>query len=470
MGGLPVDKCKSEAFCSIIRLKKASILAIETAIKSHLTLSKYFCHCKQLNQAFMDLMELIDILQQEMKRQGAISFAQFMELALYHPEWGYYEGERNPIGRHGDYYTSVSVGSLFGELLAWQFLWWMDDGWPSSCQRGLPHKPLAGKSDADSGPAVDPSAAALPGPASVPRFHSAVRWIEAGAHDGQLARDVLRTVQRLRPDQFERLEYWIIEPSARRRSWQQRTLGDLTGNVRWLDSWDCVPATGVRGIVFANELLDALPVHRLGWDAGAQEWFEWRIEWRDGAFAWIRWPLEPPLTSPGIFADGDPIRRDLPSDLLSILPDGFTTEVCPSAERWWFEAASRLDCGYLLTLDYGLEQEDFFTPQRAGGTVRAYWKHQGISDLLARPGQQDLTAWVNFTVLKVIGEAAGLATLRHTAQASFFTEIVRRSGASAFALDADHPQRLRQFKTLVHPDHLGQTLKVLVQGRKLPCQ
>src|SRR6202035_2238276 len=92
-------------------------------------------------------------------------------------------------------------------------------------------------------------------------------------------------------------------------------------------------------------------------------------------------------------------------ELLAVLPDGFTTEVCPAAMEWWHRAARALKAGKLMTIDYGLRAEQFFTPERKEGTLRAYYRHHQSSDALARPGEQDLTAQVNFTAIETAGEA-----------------------------------------------------------------
>ncbi len=197
-------------------------------------------------------------------------------LALYCPIYGYYEKEEDNIGRRGDYYTSVSVGSLFGELLAFQFAEWLEEvpGW------GATGRVLGPDGKASAGTEV-------------------MRVVEAGAHEGGWPADVLGWLRQHRPALFERLGYWIVEPSDRRRAWQERKLGEFGPKVRWVrdlagltaraDSEPRVPhSAGVRGIIFSNELLDAMPVHRLGWDAKQRGWFEWGVTLRAGQFVWTR--------------------------------------------------------------------------------------------------------------------------------------------------------------------------------------
>src|SRR5262249_7986161 len=145
--------------------------------------------------------------------------------------------------------------------------------------------------------------------------------VEAGAHDGRLAKDILRWLQGCRPGLFEVLEYTIIEPSARRREWQERTLGEFSGKVRWGNEVSkLAELKGVRGGIFSNELLDAMPVGRFAWDAKSRSWFEWGVASEKGRFVWKRMPK--------IEGRWPNLRDALPAEngLLEVLPDGFTLE------------------------------------------------------------------------------------------------------------------------------------------------
>jgi SAM-dependent MidA family methyltransferase len=340
------------------------------------------------------------VIRQEILAAGNISFARFMQIALYCPKIGYYERPSSPVGRRGDYYTSVSVGPLFGEFLACQFADWLSH--------------------------------LRPGALSI---------VEAGAHDGQLAFDILTALRRDRPDLP--LQYGIVEPSTTRREWQRAKLDVFAGQVAWFASLDDVPE--VSGILFSNELLDAMPVHVLRWRGG--RWLEAKVSIADGQLVWCDAVLEHGLGQPAVPAELDPF-----------LPDGFQTEVSPAARRWWHTAAQKLRAGKLVTLDYGGETRDLLSPHRTAGTLRAYRHHQLMSDVLANPGEQDLTAHVNFAEIKRAGESVGLKTECFASQEEFLARIVPRI--------ADwNSERVRQFQTLTHPDHLGRAFKVLVQSR-----
>ncbi len=339
-----------------------------------------------------------------------------MELALYCPVYGFYEQEPDTIGRRGHYYTSVSTGSLFGELLGTQFAWRLDQ---------------------------------LPADRSV-------QIVEAGAHDGQLAADILGWLGAWAPSIFARVEYWIIEPSQRRRAWQRAKLEKFGARVRWLDSLDSA-AGAVVGIIFSNEFLDALPVHRFGWDARHREWFEWGVTLRGDKFVWAR------MSNP---AGVPKWLLELPDELLRLLPDGYTVEVSPAAERWWSTAANALAAGKLVAIDYGFTREQMLDPARGSGTVRAYRQHQVIRDVLNEPGQWDITAHVDFSMLRAVGEAAGLVTEELVTQSQFLMRVLERGLQSGLAWWNWSDAQKRQFKTLVHPEHLGSLFHVFIQSRQ----
>lgn len=361
----------------------------------------------------------VGVLRAAIRSEGPISFARFMAVALECPELGYYEQKRHTPGRQGDFFTSVSVGPVFGELLACQSAAWNDEDGA---------RPL--------------------------------QFVEAGALDGALAVDVLAWLQRHRPEVFARTEYVLVEPSWRRQEWQRQTLDRFGRQVRWLSEWAAAPPEGFDGVLFSNELLDALPIHRIGWDAQQCSWFEWGVEVARNGFDWVRLPMTAPAAQ---------AAAAWPSALTTLLPDGFTTEVCPAATDWWRRAARALRRGCLLTVDYGLEAEDFLLPSRAGGTARAYRSHQLVEDLLAMPGQQDLTAHVNWTAVREAGEAEGLRTEGLWSQENFLLRIVRQAAGGDRDFLPWTTERTRQLRTLTHPEFLGRRFQVLAQSRyRLP--
>jgi len=354
-------------------------------------------------------------IREEIRLRGPISFARFMELALYAPDLGYYE-RRREIGRDGDFFTSVSVGPLFGELLAYQIVQWMD----TECPEG------------------------------------GIQFIEAGPHDGTLAADILAWINRHRPDVFARLEYCLLDSSPARRAWQEETLRSWLPKVKWAPSIEAWSERQVSGIIFSNEFLDALPVHRLAWSAARRQWQEGCVTIEGEAFAWAWRPTATELSEQ---------LPDLPVELAAVLPDGFVVEVCPAATAWWRAAASKLRRGKVLTIDYGLADSEWFQPGRAQGTLRAFTRHHASADLLSQPGEQDLTAHVNFSALMEAGQAAGLRTEGLTPQSKFLTEILARTRQAPASFGSWNEKRTREFQTLTHPEHLGHKFQVLVQAR-----
>jgi SAM-dependent MidA family methyltransferase len=381
---------------------------------------------------------LPQIIRAEAAASGVLTFARFMELALYCPVHGYYETQKDNIGQRGDFYTSVSTGELFGELLAFQFAKWLEELPIADCR--------------------------LP-------------MVEAGAHDGKLAKDILNWLKWHRPKLFGQIEYCIVEPSARRREWQKETLKEFQPKIFWVEQIGGLKnrqsAIGNRqfpGIIFSNELLDAMPVHRYGWDAKNKKWFEWGVAVEGEKFVWVKMPdsLAPSdgerAGVRGPFENSPSSILNLPSSLLDVLPDNYTVEASPAAENWWREAADILAHGKLLAIDYGHGADGLFSPARMRGTLRAYFRHHVSDDLLANVGEQDLTAHVNFSAIQSAGEAAGLATESFTTQPQFLTQILG-AAMKEKSFGEWTPRRTRQFQTLTHPEHLGRAFRVLVQSK-----
>jgi SAM-dependent MidA family methyltransferase len=350
-----------------------------------------------------------------------------MELALYCPVYGYYEKEKDNVGKHGDFFTSVSVGKVFGELLAFQLSTWLEES-----------------SSYDNRPQL----------------------VEAGAYNGQLAKDILTWLREKRTTLFQNVEYSIIEPSQRRQKQQAELLREFAGKVHWAAEWSALRGTGtgkpcapepagIYGVILSNELLDAMPVHRFGWDAARKEWFEWGVGLEAEEFVWAR-------------SNGQQASRyapTLPGELQNVLPDGFTIEICPAAESWWRDAAMNLTQGKLLTIDYGFGAEELFRPERKIGSLRSYHGHHSASNVLANPGEQDITAHVNFGAIQAAGESRGLKTLLWSTQEEFLTRIAAQAAKYPETFSEWTPARTRQFQTLTHPDHLGRSFRVLVQSR-----
>ena len=353
------------------------------------------------------------LIHQEIDRNGAIPFRRFMELALYAPGTGYYAGGAARVGCAGDFVTSVSVGPLFGRLLAAEFeAMWRLLGQPE-------------------------------------RF----TVVEEGANRGDFARDVLGAAS---PEWSAALEYRIIEPFPALEAQQREQLHPWAeaGRVRWCRSpEELAPFCGVH---FSNELADALPVHRV-----VRHGEGWQEEWvgKDAAGRLIR--EDGPLSTPEL---AQAVAR-LPSPAL---PEGYRTEISLAAPAWLRTLAPRLERGYLLVADYGFSREDYYLPQRTEGTLSAYYRQRRESDPLARPGEQDLTAHVEFTTLAQTGLECGLDLLGYGDQHHYLVGL----GRLAFPDGAPTPERqrdLRAFATLMHPSLMGRGFRFLGLGRGAPA-
>jgi SAM-dependent MidA family methyltransferase len=342
---------------------------------------------------------LEDSIRDEIRRGGPMRFDRLMELALYAPDLGYYV--KNPrIGRGGDFYTSVSVGPLFGRMLARQF-WQM---WQSL---GKP----------------DPF------------------WIaEQGAHDGQLARDILDWCETETPDFWPALRYAIIDgPSV--KNTMSLTLSQL-GNEE--------PA----GVFFSNELVDAFPVRVVAFHDG--EWRERCVEVTNERFIWTDQPIE---------------DRDLNLWIAEQkIPDieGYTTEINLRARDWMESAARAMHRGYVLTIDYGFPSYEYYAPHRTAGTLTSYARHKRVDDVLANVGEQDITAHVDFSALAWAGRGAGLAHLGFLDQQHFLMGIAHDELSGAAGPRAGVAENTRAFQTLTHPQHLGAKFHALVQAKDAP--
>ncbi len=322
---------------------------------------------------------LVTAIRQKIRRhpQGRISFAEYMDAALYDPAEGYYSRGAK-LGAMGDFVTSSHLSSDFGELLAQQFVQiWEILGSP-------------------------------------PKFD----LVEMGAGQGILAVDILRFIKQKYPDFFDSITYIIVETSAALRQQQQQIQG---ANIRWL-SWDELPDESLCGCCFSNELVDAFPVHRLQWQDG--QWQECYVTWDEGNgeetagfTAGFKEELGP-LSTPALAAYFEQVGV---AD--QEWPDGYTTEVNLAALSWLEMLARKLKRGYVITIDYGYEAHRYYHPQRSRGTLQCYRQHRYHDDPYCFVGEQDITAHVDFTALQRQGDRLGLDPEGFTPQALFLMAL-----------------------------------------------
>lgn len=363
--------------------------------------------------------DLTDLLRGRIAAEGPLPFSAFMQEALYHPESGYYSHPERRIGRSGDFYTSVSAGPLFGSLLADTF---------ASCWEAL-GRPAA--------------------------------WtvVEQGAHDGRFAADALSALATRHPEAMASLRWNFVEDRPAWRAAQAATLE--AAGLATAVTWNQPASPNHPGVFFSNELADALPfdiVVRRG-----PAWCERRVTWADGHFRWVEIPAAPELAAR--------------ADSLEIPPfDGYMAEVPTAALAWARDWTRWVERGFSLTIDYGADRPNLYTPERAQGTFRAFHRHAVSDDVLAEPGSRDITAHVNFSALARAAADQGWEVLGWCDQHHFLTATAETGGWLAElerSLTQSPPTptaaaQLRQFRTLSHPGIMGRAFHVLLMGRGVP--
>lgn len=352
-------------------------------------------------------------LHAQIAESGALSFADYMQLCLYHPEHGYYMQPRQRIGKAGDFFTSSSVHALFGRLIARQLA----------------------------------QMAELLGEAPF-------RVVEQGPGEGHLALDILDGLAEQSPQLYERLAYTLVERSPERQRSQQQLLAKHRPRLSWCAEEDW---TLPCGCLLSNELVDAFPVHLVEKRQGElQEVFVANAPADSGLIEELR------SASPEV-------RRHF--DWLGVEPaEGNRAEANLAAPVWMRSVGERLGRGFVLTIDYGYPAEELYALHRRLGTLMCYRQHQADDNPYQLPGEKDITAHVDFTALQRAGEETGLETLwfgeqyRFLLGLGFFEELLRLEAA---ARDEQQARAVRMtLKNLIMPDAgMGETFKVLVQGK-----
>ncbi|MFO0120698.1 MAG: class I SAM-dependent methyltransferase [Burkholderiales bacterium] len=344
---------------------------------------------------------------------GWIAFDEWMHRALYTPGLGYYSGPRSPLGAQGDFVTAPELSPLFGQAVAAQAAQWL-------------------RAIAPQGP---------------------WRILEFGAGSGALAASVLPALAEAEtPVQ----EYAVLEVSGLLRTQQAHTLAerapDWCERVCWLDA---LPQS-FTGVILANEVIDALPVRLFertdkGWEElGVALGSEMRVSRAPRARRPDR-PLPEGLPDPAPF------------------PCGYRLEMAEQARAWMGSLGNTLHCGAVLLIDYGFPARELFHAQRTGGTLMAHFRHRAHTDLLARPGLQDLTAHVDFSALAHSGEQAGLHLAGYTSQARFLLNCgileQARPLAAQSARDPDAIRAMGALQTLLSEAEMGELFKVMAFTR-----
>ena len=334
-----------------------------------------------------------------------------MDAALYHPDFGYYARAVQRSGRAGDFFTSVDVGPLFGELLAKQ---------------------------------IAEMAEILNSAFSIQNFD----LVEAGAGNGRLTADILRALKRDAPDTYRATRVHLVETSEAARALHAGTLADFAD--RLVTSSAVLPES-FAGALLANELLDAMPVHQVVMrEDGLREIYieghDRQLRLREGALSTSR------------------IAEHLAALGVNLEP-GWRADISLAAFDWMREAARKLKRGFIMAIDYGHEAAELYSVTHSTGTLTSFARHRSAGPesaaalWLRTPGEQDLTAHVDFTSVRRAAEAEGCATLGFLDQMYLLLALVTDRLPT---LDAKERLAL---KTLVMPGGLGTTMKVLILGK-----
>lgn len=358
-------------------------------------------------EAALHSTRLVEFIRHDIAEQGGwISFARYMELALYAPGLGYYTAGAHKFGEAGDFVTAPELSPLFGCTLARQ--------------------------------------------AAEVMASSAMHILELGAGSGKLAADMLAELERLDslPDR-----YAILEVSADLRARQQALLHErlphLVERVHWLDA---LPER-FSGAIIANEVLDALPVQLVHWRDSALS--ERGVTFGERGFSW----QERAIADPALLQAAQQIS----------VPDDYVSEICLAARGLVNSLAQRLEQGAMLFIDYGFGAREFYHPQRSHGTLMCHYRHHAHDDAFFLPGLQDITAHVNFTDIAECGIDAGLELLGYTSQAFFLincgiTELLKDHSPENLR---DYLPLSAQLQKLTSPAEMGELFKAIALGKKM---
>jgi SAM-dependent MidA family methyltransferase len=365
--------------------------------------------------------DLIQKIVSEISQKGPISFARFMELALYDVPYGYYMTqavESEPIspgriGWGGDFFTAPELSPILAKTLVRQIL-------DIDVQLGHP----------------DP-----------------FTFMEIGGGNGTFAVDFLQECRSIASDFFSRLFYQMVERSPYLQSRQAARLREAVGNwadghLMWRSSLEEVDSDFLTGVVFSNELVDALPVHRVRWEK--TQLCEIFVAYEGGNFVECLAPCSSPKLAE--YVDTHKVS----------LSEGQTSELHIEAEAWMKNVGRLLHRGVVMTIDYGHTARDYYRSDRKDGTLLCYYRHAISTNPYTRVGEQDMTAHVNFSALASSGTESGLDLIGLTTLANWLIGL----GVEELVRDQDQESEdVRALGHLLRPNGMGKTFKVLVQQK-----
>lgn len=349
-----------------------------------------------------------------------ITFANYMDTVLYHPQYGYYSKQNLDIGKQGDFFTSVSLGKDFGELLAIAFY----DMW------------------------------------QILECPYEFTLVEMGAGTGLLAKDILEYIKDNYLDFYACLHYIIIERSPNLVLTQKGKWEKIQHRISW-QSWEDLTDNSLIGCIFSNELVDAFPVHQV--IVQEQQLKEVYVGYVEGRF--IERIEE--ISTEELKDYFELMEIDL---MGGKYPEGYRTEVNLIAKEWLNTMARKLYQGYTLTIDYGYYAPKYYHPQRHQGTLQCYYQHKHHNNPYVNIGEQDITTHVNFTAIEKWGELLGLKKVGYLPQALFLMGLGLGDRLANLATTSGNILQLLSRRDalhqLIHPAGLG-GFGVLLQGKKL---
>lgn len=348
-------------------------------------------------------MDLCQIIIEKIKKEGPMSFCEFMEMALYYPSKGYYMSDGKRVGKSGDYYTSPHVSSLYGRILGKQ----LEEMWHLLND----------------------------GPFTI---------VEHGAGNGQLCHDILNYLKE-NVSLYEHLKYYIVEKSEAMNLKAQDLIKEKT---IWLEEIEELEP--VNGCILSNELIDNFPVHLVVMENELMEVF---VDFK-ADFVEILKPAS------------KEIQNHLAVQQI-VLPKGYRTEINLIAAEWIQNVAAKLNRGFVITVDYGFPSYELYAPQRNSGTLACYYQHTSGNSPYCNVGLQDITAHVNFSALHFWGKQKGLECTGFCNQSYFMRALGLVSDLREIEKKYSNVDKkiLIQLHTLLF--EMGDKFKVFIQQKNV---
>ncbi len=345
---------------------------------------------------------MFKMLWEVLAKESPLSFERYMELCLYHVEYGYY-AKANLPGKRGDYITSPCIHKVFGATLGRQIIEMYH----------LLEKP------------------------------ENFVIVEAGAAQGFLALDILEYLEKKKYE----FNYFIIEPFSKIKSIQENTLYNFKDKIKWFNSLEEIPK--FRGVFISNELFDSFPVRLIEKNDGRIK--EIWLEIKENKILEIRKDIK----------DENILKRL--GGYYFLWEEGYRTEVCMRIDKIYQVLSEKMEEGFIITIDYGYPRSDYYSANRKKGTLICYYQHKVIEDPYFRPGEVDITSHLDFTLLKELGDKYNFLNIGFTQQGAFLVSLGIHE--VLYEISKPNLKDINALKFLVFPEGFGSSHWVLIQGR-----